>query len=255
MVLSMEKWVGKVAIVTGASSGIGAAIAEKLVEQGLTVVGVARRVALIETQAQKLSNKKGKLHAVKADLTVETDVLDAFKWTLENLGPVHILVNNAGILKEELLTRGQSEDWKRAFEVNVLALCIATREAVKIMNAHNIDGHIIHINSILGHHVAIEPKLNVYPATKHAVTALTETLRQELNSLGSKIKVTSISPGLVVSELTLLSKNISEERRKNFEGRPILQAEDIADGVVYALSTPPHVQVHELTIKPVGEPI
>lgn len=93
-------------------------------------------------------------------------------------------------MKEELLTEGKTEDWRKEFDVNVLGLCIATREAVKIMRANNIDGHIIHINSILGHRVAVEPKLNVYPATKHAVTALTETLRQELNSLKSKIKVT-----------------------------------------------------------------
>ncbi|KAJ3651589.1 hypothetical protein Zmor_017619 [Zophobas morio] len=122
------------------------------------------------------------------------------------------------------------------------------------MRKHDIKGHIIHINSIGGHKVSPVPKVNVYPATKFAITALTETLRQELNALGSKIRVTSVSPGLVVSEMTVLNKDISEERKKLFEVRPILQAEDIADGVVYVLSTPEHVQVHELTIKPVGEP-
>ena len=103
---------------------------------------------------------------------------------------MHVLVNNAGYLSEELLTEGNTETWKRGFDINVLAPCIATREAVKIMRKHDIKGHIIHINSIGGHKVSPVPKVNVYPATKFAITALTETLRQELNALGSKIRVT-----------------------------------------------------------------
>ncbi|KAJ3664441.1 hypothetical protein Zmor_000005 [Zophobas morio] len=253
MVLSMDRWVGKVAIVTGASSGIGAAIADALVENGLLVVGVARRNELIEKRAKELSDKKGKLYAFKADLSREDEILSAFKWTEDNLGHVHVLVNNAAFLSEELLTEGNTETWRRGFDINVIALCVATREAVKIMRKNDIKGHIVHINSISGHEVVALPGSNVYSATKFAVTALTETLRQELNTLGSKIRVTSVSPGLVVSEMTVLAKDISDERRKIMEDRPILQAEDIADGVVYVLSTPEHVQVHELTIKPVGE--
>ena len=85
---------------------------------------------------------------------------------------------------------GKTEDWKAIFDVNVLGLCIATREAVKIMKENNINGHIVHINSIAGHKLINIPGLNVYPGSKYAVTALTETLRQELNHLGLKIKVT-----------------------------------------------------------------
>ncbi|KAJ3651593.1 hypothetical protein Zmor_017623 [Zophobas morio] len=242
MVLSMDRWVGKVAVVTGASAGIGAAIADALVENGLIVVGIARRADLIEKRAKELSNKKGKLYAFKADLTREDEILSAFKWTEDNLGHVHVLVNNAAFISEELLVEGNTETWKRSFDVNVLALCIATREAVKIMRENDIKGHIVHINSISGHNVVYVPKNNVYTATKFAVTALTETLRQELNVLGSKIKVSSVSPGLVVSEMTLQGTGVSDERRKIFEVLPILQAEDIADGVVYVLSTPEHVQ-------------
>ncbi|KAJ8949210.1 hypothetical protein NQ318_021703 [Aromia moschata] len=224
MVLSMERWVGKVAVVTGASSGIGAAIAEQLVEKGL---------------------KKGKFYPVTTDVSKEEDILRAFAWVKENLGPVHILVNNAGIGKTEHLHDGNIEDWKSIFKINVLGLCIVTREAIKDMKANNIDGHIIHINSILGHQV--DPGLSVYPASKFAVTALAETLRLELNSLKSKIKITSISPGLVDTEI--IPPHMKTEHFYK-EGNVIGPGE-VADGVVYVLSTPPHVQIQELTIRPI----
>ncbi|KAJ3651610.1 hypothetical protein Zmor_017639 [Zophobas morio] len=121
------------------------------------------------------------------------------------------------------------------------------------MKENKINGHIVHINSIAGHKVINVNAMSVYPASKFAVTALTETLRQELNHLGLKIKVTSISPGFVETEMTVLNKNMTPEREELFRAIPFLKSEDIADGVVYVLSTPEHVQVHELTIKPVGE--
>lgn len=133
-------------------------------------------------------------------MTKEEDILQAFEWTKKNLGPVHILVNNAGgaALTTNLFD-GDTQHWKRVLDLNVLGLCIATREAVKNMRANNVDGHIIHINSVGGHKVPNIPNLNVYPASKFAVTALTETLRQELNSIGSKIKITVSIIKLVVN--------------------------------------------------------
>ncbi|KAJ3651614.1 hypothetical protein Zmor_017643 [Zophobas morio] len=253
MVFSMDKWMGKIAIITGASSGIGAAIADALVEEGLTVVGVARRSERIEKRAKQLSTKKGKLYSFKADVTKEDDVLKVFEWTKNNLGIVHVLINNAGKGAGNNLTEGKTEEWKSVLDLNVLALCTMTREAVKVMKENKINGHIIHINSIFGHRVYDIPNVNVYPASKHAITALSETLRHELKHQGLKIKVTSISPGLVESELTTLNENITPERKLYLESRAILKGEDIADGVVYVLSTPEHVQIEELTIRPIGE--
>lgn len=104
---------------------------------------------------------------------------------------MHILINNAGKAQGNTnLIEGDKELWKNILDLNVLGLCIATREAVKSMKENDVDGHIIHINSVLGHIVPNFPNLNLYPASKFAVTALTETLRQELNSIGSKIKIT-----------------------------------------------------------------
>jgi NADP+-dependent farnesol dehydrogenase len=178
----MDRWMGKVAVVTGASSGIGAGIAEFLVDQGLIVVGLARRSELVEELAKKLTGKKGQLHAVKADISNEDDVVKAFKWVEDNLGHVHILINNAGVAKENFLCDGDTATWKTTLYVNVLGLCVATREAVKTMTANSINGHIIHINSVLGHKIPNFPGVNIYAASKHAVTALAETLRQEFQS-------------------------------------------------------------------------
>lgn len=120
-------------------------------------------------------------------MTKEDDIIRGFQWVKDNVGAVHILINNAGVAKSGTLLDGSTEEWKTTLELNILGLCIATREAVKVMREEGIDGHIVHINSVLGH---IYTKLfNVYSASKHGVTALTETLRQELNDIGSKIKI------------------------------------------------------------------
>lgn len=247
----MERWRGKVAVVTGASAGIGEAICEQLVNLGLKVVGLARRKELVEQIARKLQRgATGKLYAYKADISKEEDILEAFRWITENVGPVHILVNNAGIMRPDGLLDGTSDDWKEIFDINVLGLCVATREAIKIMRANSIDGHIVHINSISGHTITYFPNLNVYPASKFAVTALTETLRQELNSLGSKIKITSISPTGVNTEINENGGLVyPPEMMAAKDKLRLLDSKDVSDAVCYVLGTPPHVQVHELIIR------
>ncbi|CAG9856729.1 unnamed protein product [Phyllotreta striolata] len=250
MVLSMERWIGKVAVVTGASSGIGAAIAKQLVENGLLVVGVARRVERIEDLAKTLGDKKGKLLAYKADLSNREEIKLLFDWTSDNAGPVAILINNAGIHTRTTIVDGDVEAWKKTIDVNLMATCVASREAISVMRKNNIDGHVININSILGHGIWNSPNMDIYPATKYAVTAFTETLRFELVNLKSKIKVSSVSPGVVDTEIF---ENMDRSEFENIKKR-MLNPEDIADGVVYALSTPPHVLVKEVIIKPVGEP-
>lgn len=128
---------------------------------------------------------------MKTDLTEECDVLKAFEWIKINLGSVHILVNNAGCaMANANLINGDTDLWRKTLDLNVLGLCVVTRETVKCMRENNVDGHIININSVGGHKVPICPKFNVYSASKFAVTALTETFRQELNSVGGKIKIT-----------------------------------------------------------------
>ncbi|KAJ8921536.1 hypothetical protein NQ315_003156 [Exocentrus adspersus] len=248
MVLSMDRWVGKVAVVTGASSGIGAAIAEALAKEGLQVAALARRKNRLEDLAQRLSNQKGEIFPIQVDVSKETDILSAFTWIKNNLGPIYILINNAGISPPSSgILDGQVDSWEMLYKVNVLGLCICTREAIKDMKENKVNGHIVHVNSVVGQQVVKLPHMNLYPSSKFAVTALAETLRLELMNQGSKIKITSVSPGLTDTEFLN-----SPEFKKVIKGNKILEPQNIADAVVYILSTPPHVQVQELIVRAVN---
>ncbi|XP_063228777.1 dehydrogenase/reductase SDR family member 11-like [Bacillus rossius redtenbacheri] len=244
----MEHWKGRVAVVTGASVGIGAAIAKELVLRGMKVVGLARRPELIQELAASLKDAPGKLYPLKADLAVEKDILAAFKWVTENLGGVDVLVNNAALYNLSKLSEAKTSDWKSMLEVNVLGLSICTREAIQNMKQRGVDdGYIFHISSVCGHWVSVVEGISMYCATKHAVTALTDGLRKELTSLKSHIRITAISPGAV--DTNMLWKTPLDVPP------PSLKPEDVADLVVYALSTPSRVQIHEIIVRPQGEAI
>ncbi|XP_030758781.1 farnesol dehydrogenase-like, partial [Sitophilus oryzae] len=201
MVLSLERFQGKVAVVTGASAGIGKAIVEDLVKNGIVVAGLDIRPERLPEIAQALSKEKGQLHGFKCDMRKEAEIKSTIQEVIKKLGNIHILVNNAGVLQSTDLINGDTEKWKITIETNMLGNLIATREVVQNMKANNTEGHIVHINSILGHTVSDFPNLNVYPATKHAITALAETLRLDFRRENLKIKITSISPGYVKTEL------------------------------------------------------
>ncbi|XP_018325789.1 farnesol dehydrogenase-like [Agrilus planipennis] len=185
----MNRWVGKVAVVTGASAGIGAALCEKLVKEGLQVIGFARRAEPIEELSKKLRGQKGKLYALRVGVSNPDEIVTAFQWVKDNLGPTHILINNAGIAINTSLSDGDYDKWKQILDVNVLGLSVATREAVKQMKENKIDGHIVHLNSVYGHTI-VKKQFNMYFASKYAVTALAETLINEINEEKLKIKVT-----------------------------------------------------------------
>ncbi|XP_031628689.1 farnesol dehydrogenase [Contarinia nasturtii] len=250
----MDRWNEKTAVVTGASSGIGAAIVLDLLKAGVNVVGLARRKERIDALREKIpaNSANGKLYAIKCDLTQESDIKSAFNWIESNLGGTDILVNNAGIIKTmNLLDPNNTDNLRESIDTNVLAVVLASREAFQSMKKRHINGHIIHINSCAGHKipyfVGMYPSFNIYPSTKFAVTAMTEVMRQELQNFGTKIKVTSISPGAVKTEI------FKPEILELIQNIPFLDPEDVSQAVMYALATREHVQVHELIIKPIGE--
>lgn len=240
---NVRRWTGCTAFVTGGNSGIGAAIVRQLVDVGVNVVSFDKNTDKLDALANELlrAKGKGKLYPIKGDLRNEEDVLSAFAWVEENLGVVHVLVNNAGCGDGSTLLDGDSEHWRRVLDVNVLAVAVCTREALKSMRAHGFDeGHIFNIDSICGHGVLLYTS-PMYTASKHAVTALTQTLRKQLSANKSKIRVTAINPGLVKTPLTAL---IPEE----IMGTAPLLPSDIAGAILYALSLKQHVQVPDLTI-------
>ena len=231
------------ALITGASSGIGAAIARKLAQNGYRVIAVARRHERLQALAAEFPD--GAIVPEVTDLRQEAEILSLFQRTQEK-GGVDVLVNNAGLGHRAPLMSGSSEGWREMLDINVLALTICTREALQQMRRGD-QGHIINIGSMAGHRVL--PGSTFYAATKFAVRALAEGLRQELRQAGSNIRVSAVSPGLVETEFA--AKLDNPEQAKETYGRfPVLQPEDIAGAVWYLLSQPDHVQVHDVLVRP-----
>uniref|UniRef100_H2YXV8 Dehydrogenase/reductase SDR family member 11 n=1 Tax=Ciona savignyi TaxID=51511 RepID=H2YXV8_CIOSA len=249
----MDKWSGKVAVVTGASVGIGEAIVEKLVGHGMKVVGCARNEKKLEQIASKVNGKGlGEMFPFKCDVTNEKCILEMFQYVKKTFGSMHVMVNNAGLAFEAPVTSGKTQEWKTMLDTNVLGLSICTREAVQLMRESGVDdGHIINIGSVAGHKVGDK---SMYAGTKFAVRALTEGLRLELREAKSHIRSTSVSPGYVATEFAYrLYTGEPERADRLYNQMECLKAGDVADTVIYALSAPPHVDINEIIIRPVEQ--
>ncbi|NXO09658.1 DHR11 reductase, partial [Oriolus oriolus] len=266
---AMERWTGRVALVTGASVGIGAAVARALVQHGMKVVGCARSVDKIEKLAAECQSAgyPGTLIPYKCDLSNEEEILSMFSAIKTLHQGVDVCINNAGLARPEPLLSGKTEGWRTMIDVrllgfisssflpphfNVMAVSICTREAYQSMKERNIDdGHIININSMNGHSVVPQSVVHFYSATKYAVTALTEGLRQELREAKTHIRATCISPGLVETGFAFkLHDNDPERAAATYESIRCLKAEDMANAVIYVLSAPPHVQIGDIQMRP-----
>ncbi|CAA9999647.1 unnamed protein product [Nesidiocoris tenuis] len=246
----MQRWAGKLALVTGASSGIGAAIVRDLAKQGVNVVTLARRQDRLQALAEEMKGEKGRIYPLKADLAQEEEIVRSFKWIETNLkSPVHILVNNAGLSILGDTIDGKMDDWRKMFDLNVIAVGACIREHIQSMKRHNVnDGHIIDICSIVAHRIIDFPGFYVYTATKQAVKAITEGVRQELLKANSQTRVTTVSPGYVESELFAKAENYSEQSKSALDVLPRLQPSDVSGAVIYALKLPQHVRVSKFIL-------
>ncbi|KAI8442338.1 hypothetical protein MSG28_005869 [Choristoneura fumiferana] len=237
----MERWVGKTAVVTGASAGIGAVISVQLADAGLRVVGLARRPDLVDNLNAEVTGK-GKIYGKRCDIAKTEEIAEAFSWVEEQLGGVDLLVNNAGLLVQGHITEMCSnpvsdESVQRMIDINVKGVVLCSRRAVASMKRRDVHGHIVNINSMVGHFVPSVPIFAVYTSSKHAVTAFTTALADELGHTKARIKTTSISPGLVDTAMAVgLLDGI-------MTAPPMLKAADVASAVLYAVSTPPDVNV------------
>ncbi|XP_070506153.1 farnesol dehydrogenase-like [Chironomus tepperi] len=244
----MEKWYGKFAVVTGASSGVGAVVTEKLARNGINVIGLARRSEVIEENIKKLGELSGKIYARKCDLTNLQSIKDAFKWIEDTFGTINIFLNNAGIsVVNNMLEEGdEAENFvNHMISTNFIGVVHCTRKAVELMKKSDDPSIIVNINSTLGHQIPFMPvSLGVYPATKFGVRAFSECARQELlHSDNANIRITSISPGLIKTPMTAGGF---------FDQFPMLQPGDIAETLMYILSTPTSVNIQDIIMKPNG---
>lgn len=184
------------AVVTGASSGIGAAIAVALANAGMQVVGLARRQERVDQLKSQLSGGiAGSLHSFKCDVQSEDDVVAAFAWIVQRFGGVDVLINNAGIGWPGRLVApsNTTSSIREVIDTNIMGIVLCTREAFASMKSHGVAGHIVLINSVAGHLIPRLPgvtSFGIYAPTKHAVTAMTEVLRQEFQAENTQIKVT-----------------------------------------------------------------
>ena len=240
----------KVAIITGASSGIGEATALALAAQGAQVVIVARRGDRLEKLAQQISETGGKALQIIADVTDETQVRQMVDKAKAELGRVDILVNNAGVMLLGPIDGADTEDWRRMINLNLLGLMYATHAVLPLMKAQG-EGHIINISSVAGR--TASANVGVYNATKWGVGAFSEALRQEVHK--DKIRVTVIEPGIVATELGehITNTEVKERLQARVAAMTPLESEDIAAAIVYAVTQPPRVNVNEILIRPTDQ--
>ena len=249
----LARWKGKVALVTGASSGIGAAIARRLAALGLKVALVARRAERLEALQAELERSGAQALALAADLRHEAEVARLFQTVRAAWGGVDVLINNAGLGHEGPLAKADPADWRELLDVNVLAVSLCIQNALRAMEGKP-EAQIINISSLAGHRVPLGRDVAYYAATKHAVKALTDGLRDEMVRARRPVRVGMISPGLVETEFHGKSLRDEEKGRAMYGRFKVLEPGDIADAVAYMLAVPPHVQVHDIVIRPLAQP-
>jgi NADP-dependent 3-hydroxy acid dehydrogenase YdfG len=220
---------------------------------GMKVAVAGRRKERLDAVVQALKAEGAEGLATPVDLRSEPDILRMFRAVHEQWGPLDVLINNAGLGYNGTIADAPTADWKEVLDVNVLAFTICIREALKDM-ADKQDAAIINISSIAGHRVPPGARGNTfYAASKHAVKAITDGLRFELVNRKSKIKMGMISPGMVKTEFHARSTRSADKPAAYADFR-VLDPEDVAQAAVYMLSTPRHVQIHDIVMRTVEQP-
>jgi NADP-dependent 3-hydroxy acid dehydrogenase YdfG len=243
---------GTVALVTGASSGIGEATAVALAEQGAAVALVARRAERLEELAGKIRDSGGTALVLAGDVTVEEQAREVVERTVAELGRLDTLINNAGVMLLGPAVGAPMEEWQRMVEVNLLGLLYCAHAALPhLLSAADDDprhvADLVNISSVAGR----VPRSGsaVYNATKHGVGAFSEALRQEVT--GRHVRVSLVEPGGTATELSGHNRpEILDGIKKRFADVERLQAEDIADTIEYIVTRPRHVAINEVLIRP-----
>lgn len=243
---------GRVALVTGASSGIGAAVAHALADAGAAVVLGARRLDRIEAVAAGIRERGGQAAARATDVCVRADLEALASLALDRFGRIDILVNNAGVMPLSPVEELRVDDWIRMVDVNVKGVLHGVAAVLPSMLERG-SGHILTIGSVAGRRPF--PGGAVYSATKFAVRSLAWGMQLEL-SAARGIRITDVQPGVVETELLeqIPDPVRKEAFRANWDGRRTLRPEDVARAVVFAVGSPDHVNVNEILLRPTDQP-
>jgi NADP-dependent 3-hydroxy acid dehydrogenase YdfG len=241
---------GKVALVTGASSGIGEATALVLARAGARVAIAARRRERLDGVARRIVDLRSESLVLEADVAKVRDAESVVERTVARWGRLDVLVNNAGVMLLSPVDRARVEDWQRMLDLNLLGLMVVTRAALPHLRRQK-DGHVVNISSTAGR--VANPDASVYAATKFGVGAFSEALRREVYRDG--IRVTVIEPGAVATELRDHVPDPDTRERIDTWARSMrqLQSEDVAAAILYAVSQPPHVNVNEILLRPTDQ--
>lgn len=244
----MGKLSNKIAFITGASAGIGKACAESFAKEGADLILTARRISKLNKLASSLIKKyKIKVFTAQLDVRDKEEIKKTISSLPEKWKNIDILINNAGLARGlSDIDEGSYEDWDEMIDTNIKGLLYVSREILPLMVKRK-KGHVINIGSVAGH--LVYPKGNVYSATKFAVNALSKAMRLDLYE--KDIKVSTVDPGLVETEFSIVRFRGDEERAKKvYQGLKPLTPEDIADAVLYCATRPAHVNIDEIILMP-----
>lgn len=243
----MSELNNKIVAITGASSGIGEATARLLAAKGARVLLGARRTDRLATVVAEIRAAGGEAHFTSLDVTSLSEMERFIAEAQQHFGGLDVLINNAGVMPLSPLSARKVDEWDRMIDVNIRGVLYGIAAAQPLMEQQQ-HGHIINISSIGG--LSVSPTAAVYCATKFAVRALSDGLRQETD----KLRVTVISPGVVTSELAdSISDDSAREAMKSFR-RVALEPDAIARAVVYAIEQPADVDVSEIVVRPTASP-
>jgi NADP-dependent 3-hydroxy acid dehydrogenase YdfG len=237
---------GKVAAITGASSGIGEATAVALADAGAKVALGARRADRLDALVEQIGSDRAL--AIETDIADEGQARKFIQQTKEELGSVDILINNAGVMLLGLLLMQEGDDWRRMIEVNQLGLVYCSHEALKVMSEQG-GGHIVNVSSVAGRQANLGSA--VYNMTKWGVTGFSEALRQE--GIHVNVRVTCVEPGFVETELQGHNTNpmiVDATKKMREQIGKVLEARDIAEAILYVVSQPEHVAINEVLVRP-----
>jgi NADP-dependent 3-hydroxy acid dehydrogenase YdfG len=241
---------GRVALVTGASSGIGQATAVALAEAGAAVAIGARRKDRLDALAGRLRDGGATVLQLDLDVTDEQSCVDAVRRTREELGGLDVLVNNAGVMLLGTIVGADTEDWRRMLHTNVLGLMYMTHAAIEGMVEQG-SGDVVNISSVAGRVARLGS--GVYNASKWAVNAFSESLRQEVTGRG--VRISLVEPGAVATELRdhITQPEAKAAAETMYTSMRALQAEDIARAILYVVTQPPHVAINEVLVRPTDQ--